>query len=46
MAFFSYNCNRLGYRTITTFDAPDKNALEDTVGKGENAGNQHIHLFP
>ena len=25
---------------------PKKKALENTVGKGENAGNQHFLLFP
>ena len=35
------------YYTILNFNDPLKRrALENTVGKGENAGNQHFLLFP
>ena len=34
------------YHTIPTFNDPDKEALKNIVGKGENAGNQHFLLFP
>ena len=34
------------YHTIPTFNYPKNRALENTVGKGENAGNQHFLLFP
>ena len=29
-----------------TFNDPGKEAFENIVGKGENAGNQHFLLFP
>ena len=32
--------------TVTPFDAPEKQAFENIVGNGENAGNQHFLLFP
>ena len=32
--------------TMTSFDAPWKQAFENIVGKGENAGNQYFLLFP
>ena len=33
--------------TIPSFNgAPGKKPFENIVGKGENAGNQHFHLFP
>ena len=31
--------------TIPTFNDPKEEALENTVGKGENAGNQHFSPF-
>ena len=31
------------YHTMTTFE---EKTSENFVGKGENAGNQHFHLFP
>ena len=35
------------YHTIPTFNDPEKKrAIENIVGKGENAGNQHFLLFP
>ena len=34
------------YHTILTFNDPRKKPLENIVGKGENAGNQHFLLFP
>ena len=34
------------YHTNPTFDDPEKESLENIVGKGENAGNQHFLLFP
>ena len=34
------------YHTIPTFNDPKEETLENTVGKGENAGNQHFLLFP
>ena len=34
------------YQTIPIFHDPLKKDLENTVGKGENAGNQHFLLFP
>ena len=34
------------FHTILTFDDPVKEAFENIVGKGENAGNQHFLLFP
>ena len=34
------------YHTIPTLTILRKKALENTVGKGENAGNQHFLLFP
>ena len=33
------------YHTIPSLNPPDKTAFENTVGKGENAGNQHFLLF-
>ena len=30
---------------MTSFDTPRKEPLENIVGKGENAGNQHFLLF-
>ena len=32
--------------TIQTFNDPNKECLENTVGKGENAGNQVFSPFP
>ena len=32
------------YFTIMTFNNPEKQTLENIVGKGENAGNQHFLL--
>ena len=34
------------YYKIPTFNYLWKRTLENTVGKGENAGNQHFLLFP
>ena len=34
------------YNTIPTFNDPGKKAIENIVGKGENAGKQHFLLFP
>ena len=34
------------YHTMTTFDVPGEKALENIVGKGENAGKQYFLLFP
>ena len=34
------------YHTIPTFNDPWKEAYKNIVGKGENAGNQHLILFP
>ena len=34
------------YHTIPTLTTPNKKPFENIVGKGENAGNQHILLFP
>ena len=34
------------YHTIPTFTTLKKKALENAVGKEENAGNQHFLLFP
>ena len=34
------------YDTIPTFNDLNKKAVENIVGKGENAGNQHFLLFP
>ena len=37
------------YHTIPTLNSimkKKKKAFENIVGKGENAGNQHFHLFP
>ena len=31
---------------MTPFEVSGKEALENIVGKGENAGNQHFLLFP
>ena len=33
------------YQTIPTFKDPTEEASENTVEKGENAGNQHFLLF-
>ena len=33
------------YPTIPTFNARKKKTIENTVGKGENAGNGHFLLF-
>ena len=33
-------------RTMTPFDAPGKQAFENTVGKGEIARNEQFLLFP
>ena len=41
----SRNCLTL-YHTIPTVNDPEKEAFENIVGKGENAGNQHFLLFP
>ena len=35
----------LYYYTIPMFNDPEKEAFEHTVGKGENASNQHFLLF-
>ena len=40
------SCSLTLYHTIPTFNDPKKKTLENTVGKGENAGNQHFLLFP
>ena len=32
--------------TITTFNDPKEESVENIVGKEENAGNQHFLLFP
>ena len=34
------------YHAILTLNDPGKDAFENIVGKGENAGNQHFLLFP
>ena len=34
------------YDTIPTFNDPEKEGLENIVGKRENAGYQHFLLFP
>ena len=34
------------YHTIPTFNNPRKKPFENIVGKGENAGNQYLLLFP
>ena len=34
------------YHTIPTFKTLVMKPFENTVGKGENAGNQHFVLFP
>ena len=34
------------YHTILTFNNPKEESFGNTVGKGENAGNQHFLLFP
>ena len=34
------------YHTIPTFNDPEKEPFENSVGKEENAGNQHFLLFP
>ena len=34
------------YHKIPIFNNLKKKPLENIVGKGENAGNQHFHLFP
>ena len=34
------------YHTIPTFNDREKEAFENIVGKGENAGNQHFLLLP
>ena len=35
------------YHTIPTFNDPEEEDIfENIVGKGENAGNQHVLLFP
>ena len=34
------------YTTTLTFNDPMKKPFENTVGKGENAGDQHFLLFP
>ena len=34
------------YHTIPTFNDPEKEGLENIVGKRENAGHQHFLLFP
>ena len=34
------------YHTIPTLNDREKEAFENIVGKGENAGNQHFLLFP
>ena len=34
------------HNTIPTFNDPEKEGLENTVGKRENAGYQHFLLFP
>ena len=34
------------YNTIPTFNDPEKEALENIVAKRENAGYQHLLLFP
>ena len=34
------------YHTIPTFNDPEKEGLENIVGKRENAGYQHFLLFP
>ena len=32
--------------TVLTFDNPKEKGFENTVGKEENAGNQHFLFFP
>ena len=34
------------YHTISTFNSAKEEDLENTLGKGENACNQHFLLFP
>ena len=34
------------YHTMTPFDTPGKQAIENTVGKGENARNKQFLLVP
>ena len=34
------------FHTIPTFNDREKEAFENVVGKGENAGNQHFLPFP
>ena len=34
------------YHTILTVNDPEKEGLENIVGKGENAGYQHFVIFP
>ena len=34
------------YHSIPAFNNPTKKTLENIVGKGENAGNQHFLLIP
>ena len=34
------------YHTVPNFNDPKEDGLENTVGKGEDAGNQHFLLFP
>ena len=38
-------CALFLYHTVPTVNDPRKKPLENTVGKGENAGNQHFLLF-
>ena len=42
----SHSCRITLYHTIPTFNDLKKNPLENIMGKGENAGNQHFLLFP
>ena len=45
--YMKQNFNSLKlYHTMMTFDALEKKAFENIVGKEENAGNQHFLLFP
>ena len=34
------------YCTIPTFNYPEKDTIENIVGKGENTGNQHFSPIP
>ena len=34
------------YHTIPSFNDPEQDTLENILGKGENAGNQHFLLYP